>query len=68
MEFIFNQHNMSWCCINYFNSIFRAHEHRGFHITARYPIEDFQALTGKNNLIHLPIKGVSNIWSNRRKR
>jgi len=46
-----------------FNSIMGTHEHRGFHSPARASIEDFQAWTSSNNLIHLPTVGANYTWS-----
>jgi hypothetical protein len=55
-----------WCFFGDFNSILGAHEHKGFCIPARIPIDDFNDWTDSNNLIHLPTRGAFYTWSNRR--
>jgi len=63
LNLIQQQQNIPWCFMGDFNSIMGAHEHRGFHSPARAPIEDFQAWTSSNNLIHLPTVGPAYTWS-----
>jgi hypothetical protein len=60
------QFDLPWCFFGDFKSILGAHEHRGRHCPARPPIEDFQRWTDSNDLVHLPTRGASFTWSNRR--
>jgi len=61
-----SQFALPWSFIGDFNCILGAHEHRGRTNPARLPIQEFQAWTDVNNLIHLPTRGVEFTWSNGR--
>jgi hypothetical protein len=66
LQQIQNQHQIPWCFMGDFNSILRAHEHRGHFNPARAPMEEFQLWTNNNYLIHLPTADAFFTWRNGR--
>jgi hypothetical protein len=66
LSLLLNHHNLPWCFIGDFNSIIRAHEHRGRFNPARSPMEDFQSWSDSYNLIHLNTRGSEFTWFNGR--
>jgi hypothetical protein len=61
-----NTYDEAWIFIGDFNTVMGAHEHSGSFTPARPPIEDFQQWTDSFNLIHLPTRGATYTWDNRR--
>lgn len=66
LSFLQSQHSVPWSFIGDFNAIMGAHENSGNIPPARQPIRDFQNFTNAHDLIHLPTRGVTYTWDNRR--
>lgn len=59
-------YNAPWTFIGDFHSIMGAHEHCGSLNPARSPINDFILWTDTFDLTHLPTRGATFTWDNRR--
>jgi len=63
---LIQQHNLPFCLIGNFNTILEACEHRGRLAPARLPMNEFQNWSNLNDLFHIPTRGASFTWENRR--
>ncbi|XP_019431608.1 PREDICTED: uncharacterized protein LOC109338759 [Lupinus angustifolius] len=55
-----------WCFIGDFNAVVGANKCRSSRVLARIPSEEFKVFIENANLLHLPTRGASFTWSNRR--
>jgi hypothetical protein len=56
--------NIHWCSIGDFHTIICSHEQRGTTNPSRLPMDVLFSLSDKNNLFHIPTRGVQFTWSN----